>query len=156
MGTNKPLFFLCAKEHSARNLLLLLNTNRIVSDTYLTSSRSREPRFHPGSRPHELCCFFYIYIKKFCGDGIQPLLVVGSLSESWMKTHLFSTYNRLSGTRGSIASVNYNRTRYMTSPLQLPPFLINKYKLKKGAIEAGCFAYPAPHQRSVMGEIGGG
>lgn len=112
MGTNKPLFFLCAKEHSARNLLLLLNTNRIVSDTYLTSSRSRGPRFHPGSQ-----------------------------SESWMKTHLFSTYNRLSGTRGSIASVNYNRTRYMTSPLQL--------------IEAGCFAYPAPPQRSVMGEIGG-
>ena len=74
MGTNKPLFFLCAKEHSARNLLLLLNTNRIVSDTrpvgqvstplrgvdtYLTSSRTRGPRFHPGS-----------------------------LSESWMKTHL--------------------------------------------------------------------
>lgn len=139
MGTNKPLFFLCAKEHSARNLLLLLNTNRIVSDTtpgciplkgdtYLTSSRSRGPRFHPGSRPH--------------WDGIQPLLVVGSLSESWMKTYLFSTYNRLSGTRGSIASVNYNRTRYMTSPLHL--------------IEAGCFAYPAPHQRSVMGKIGGG
>jgi NADH-ubiquinone oxidoreductase chain 2 len=68
MGTNNRLFFLCAKEHFARNLSLLLNTNRSVSYTYLTSSRSP----------------------------------------------LFSSYNWLSGTRGSIASVNHNRT----SPLQ--------------------------------------
>ena len=69
MGTIYLLFFLCVKEHSsssARNLLLLLNTNRIISDTCLTSSRS----------------------------------------------HLFSMYNRLSGTPA--VSVNHNRTRYMT------------------------------------------
>jgi len=68
MGTIYLLFFLCVKEHSARNLLLLLNTKRILSDTCLTSSRSR----------------------------------------------LFSLYNGLSGTPGSIVSVNHNRTRYMT------------------------------------------
>ena len=38
MGTFNLLFFLCVKEHFSRNLLLLLNTNRIVSDTYLLSS----------------------------------------------------------------------------------------------------------------------
>nr|ATI20496.1 LAGLIDADG endonuclease [Juglanconis juglandina] len=64
MGTFNLLFFLCVKEHYARNLLLLLNTIRILSHTHLTSSRS----------------------------------------------YLFSTYRRLSGTRGSIASVNHNRT----------------------------------------------
>lgn len=41
MGTFNLLFFLCAKEYFARNLLLLLNTNtntnRIVSDNYLLS-----------------------------------------------------------------------------------------------------------------------
>lgn len=64
MGTFNLLFFLCIKEHFARNLLLLLNTIRIVSHTHLTSSLS----------------------------------------------HLFSTCPLLSGTRGSIASVNHNRT----------------------------------------------
>lgn len=40
MGTINRLFFLCAKEHSARNLLLPSNTNKIVSDIYLNSSIS--------------------------------------------------------------------------------------------------------------------
>lgn len=42
MGTINLLFFLCVKEHFARNLLLLLNTtNRILSNiSYLTSFRS--------------------------------------------------------------------------------------------------------------------
>ncbi len=68
MGTINLLFLLCAKELYARNLLLLSNTNRIVSNTYLTSSR----------------------------------------------THPSNTYNWLSGTYGSIASVNYNQTWCMT------------------------------------------
>lgn len=38
MGTIWPLFFLCAKEYYTRNLLLLSNTNRIASNSYLTSS----------------------------------------------------------------------------------------------------------------------
>lgn len=39
MGTINLLFLLCAKEYYTRNLLLLWNTKRSVSNTYLTSSR---------------------------------------------------------------------------------------------------------------------
>jgi hypothetical protein len=38
MGTKNLISFFCVRERFARNLLLLSNTNRIVSDTYLTSS----------------------------------------------------------------------------------------------------------------------
>jgi hypothetical protein len=160
MGTNKPLFFLCAKEHSARNLLLLGRWPGIVSDTYLTSSRSREPRFHPGFRqgswvkthiePASINWWGLLRLPRITPitfiDGVggakgTRINFINPAPSAALRRPRFSTYNRLSGTRGSIASVNYNRTRYMTSPLQL--------------IEAGCFAYPAPHQRSVMGKIGG-
>lgn len=63
MGTINLLFLLCAKEYYTCNLLLLLNTKRSVSNTYLTSSRS----------------------------------------------HLFNTYNRVSGNWG-IPLVNYGQT----------------------------------------------
>lgn len=77
MGAINILFFSCAKGHFARNLLLLSNTNRIVSDTYLISSRS----------------------------------------------HIYSTYNRLSGTRRSMASVknSHHRTRYITQVSSIIP-----------------------------------
>ena len=125
MGTNNHLFFLCAKEHSARNLLLLLNTNRIVSDTYLTSSRSREPGFHPGSR---LGSNHYWWP--------DPIPTKGT--GTWIKTHLFSTYNRLSATRGSERSYAYGYSTVNHNKIHsISPLFISGFSDAEGCFNVG-------------------
>jgi hypothetical protein len=99
MGTFNLLFFLCAKEHFASNLLLLFNTNtntntntnRIVSHNYLLSPPSLST-YSPLSGTHNLMAFLNgtRYINRLSSILPQQTLRYSTFDQT--KTHSISPW----------------------------------------------------------------
>lgn len=131
MGTINLLFLLCAKELYARNLLLLSNTNRIVSNTYLTSSYPEGVRAHLSNT--------YNWMSGTYGSigGFAPV----NYNQTWSMTRLsYIIPQQTISKYSTIACANRRFCSLRTSKKKinpLSPWFISGYSDAEGCFNVG-------------------